>query len=145
MTQVRVQGFIVVALVLGVGLAACSQTNNQAGAPSPAANPEIANAVTPTTLTPAQSKVVEDGVKVMIANPETAKFSAKKAVSLAGKPGIHVCGFVSHKAAGGRTPELPFYIELRDQNGAPAAYRGQVGSDDSKRAKVKFVCRHSGA
>ncbi len=129
-------------VLMVAGLAACSQN----GAPDTSASAPTAGAPgTPASvqLTDAQVTVVHDGVKKIVANPDTAKFSKETAVSLAGKPGVHVCGYVNHIAAGGRTPDLPFYVELRGEAGQPVAHRGQVGQDDAKRAKVKFVCRHT--
>ncbi len=96
-------------------------------------------------LTESQTSIVHDGVRKMIANPGTAQFKPAQAVTLQGKPGIHVCGYVSHKPQeSSALAELPFYVELREENGQTLAHRGQVGLDEAKRAKVKFVCRHSG-
>ncbi len=96
----------------------------------------------PVVLSQAQSKLYKDGVNEIVSNPQTATFRGVKALELKGKPGVHVCGYVAHKNAGGENRELPFYVELRDENGAPLIHRGQVGDDETKRSKVKFVCRH---
>ena len=97
------------------------------------------------TLTSAQLLAVQGGVKQMIANPDTARFSAASAVTLAGQPGVHVCGHVKFKDESGKYgADLPYYLELRDKEGQPAAERGQVGADEARRSKITYVCRHHG-
>lgn len=91
------------------------------------------------TLTSEQEQVVEAGVKQMVENPATATFSAKTAIAIAGKPGIHVCGSVNDNGK-----ELPYYLELREKDGKLDAERGQVGSDNAKKSKVIFMCRRNG-
>lgn len=95
------------------------------------------------SLNAAQAKVVEDGVRSMIGNPSAASFQGVAARKLDGKEGVHVCGYVT---AAGLSGQTRFYVELRDEAGGPVAHRGQVGTDDAKLAKVRFVCRrHDGA
>lgn len=97
------------------------------------------------TLTRAQSEAVTDGVKQMVANPQTAQLSAVTATARADTPAVHVCGYVKTKDAGGKDgPDLPFYVELLATGGKPVAERGQVGDEPSKRSKVTFMCRHNG-
>lgn len=99
--------------------------------------------VRPVALTPAQLQAIQGGVRQMIADPGSARFSAATAVAIAGRPGVHVCGHVRQKDSGGSYgPDLPYYLELRDKDGKPTPERGQVGSDDAKRAKITFMCRH---
>lgn len=88
-------------------------------------------------LSAEQQTVVEAGVREMMGGTFNEKLRGVKALTLAGKPGIHVCGAFSNNGA-----ELPFYLELGEKNGAPVATRGQIGSDPGKKAKVTFVCRH---
>lgn len=117
-------------------LSACASGNRPA--------PSAASGVSRVTLTAAQSKLVEDGVKQMVENPG-AQLSAITATSIAQQPGVHVCGYVKTKdAAGKEGPDLPFYVELREANGKPVTERGQVGSDPSKTSKINFVCRRNG-
>ena len=124
---------IVVAATLS--LAACAGGNRPA--------PDEAQGVQRMTLTPAQSRLVESGVRQMVES-QTARLSAVTATRLADKPGVHVCGFVSKTLADGKPgPDQPFYVELRDVDGKPATERGQVGSDPSRLSKVNFVCRHN--
>lgn len=93
-------------------------------------------------LTPAQLQAIQGGVRQMIADPGSARFSAATAVAIAGRPGVHVCGHVRQKDSGGSYgPDLPYYLELRDKDGKPSPQRGQVGSDSAKRAKITFMCR----
>lgn len=97
----------------------------------------------PVALTAKQLQAIQGGVKQMLANPGSARFSAATAVALPGQPGVHVCGHVRHKdGAGSYGADLPYYLELRDRDGKPTAERGQVGTDDAKRAKITFMCRH---
>lgn len=128
---------IPIAAALALFLAACAS-----GGARPA--PTQYAGVTRVALTPAQSKVVEDGVREMVENTG-AQLKAVTSTRIASLPGVHVCGYVMSKEAGGKDgPDLPFYVELRDVEGKPVAERGQVGSDPSKRSKIKFVCRRNG-
>ncbi len=118
-----------------LSLASCAGGNRPA--------PGEAQGVQRVTLTPAQSQLVESGVKQMVES-QTTKLSAVTATQLPEKPGIHVCGFVSKNQPDGTPgPDQPFYLELRDVDGKPATERGQVGSDPSRLSKVNFVCRHN--
>lgn len=117
-------------------LSACASANR----PAPVAQ----SGVSRITLTSAQSKLVDDGVKQMVEN-QGAQLSAVSAISIAQQPGVHVCGYVkTQDAAGKEGPDLPFYVELRELNGKSVTERGQVGSDPSKTSKIKFVCRRHG-
>jgi hypothetical protein len=121
----------VVALGLCLVLAGCG-SNAPSAQVSDGAGRKIA-------LTPAQSAVVEAGLKEMTEDATAAPTGPVVAMAFDGEPGTHVCG---HVKKGGAT--LPWYIELREQNGTPVAERGQVGSDPSKLSKVTFVCRRHG-
>lgn len=90
-------------------------------------------------LSAAQSAVVEAGIREMTGDPGAAPSGPVVAMAFDGEPGTHVCG---HVKKGGET--LPWYLELREQDGKPVAERGQVGSDQSKRSKVSFMCRRHG-
>lgn len=125
---------------IGVGLlAGC-------GAAPPGQSPAAISALLAgdeVALNAAQAKVVEDGVRSMIGNPSAASFEGVAARKLDGKQGVHVCGYVT---AAGLSVQTRFYVELRNEAGVPVAQRGQVGTDDAKLAKVRFVCRkHDGA
>ena len=127
------QMFGVVAILLF--LVACASGNKPA--------PDAASGGQRLSLTPAQSQLIDGGVKQMVES-QNARLSAVTATRHPGKPGVHVCGFVSKKDASGKDgPDLPFYIELREADGKPVTERGQVGSDPSKLSKVNFVCRHN--
>lgn len=91
-------------------------------------------------LTAEQSGVVEAGLKEMTGDSVAASAGRPVAMTLEGQPGVHVCG---HVKKGGET--FPYYVELRDSDGKPVAERGQVGSDEAKRAKVTFMCRRHGS
>ena len=127
-------GVTIVAAVT-LSLAACAGGNRPA--------PDDATGIQRVTLTPAQSQLVESGVRQMVES-QTAKLSAVTATRLSDKPGVHVCGFVSKNQSDGKPgPDQPFYVELREVDGKPATERGQVGSDPSRLSKVNFVCRHN--
>lgn len=121
------------ALLLG----ACASGGNR-----PAGNGHAG--VTRVALTQAQNQVIEAGVRQMVENAG-ARLKAVTATRIASLPGIHVCGYVMSKDAGGKDgPDVPFYVELREAEGKPVAERGQVATDPSKRSKIKFVCRRNG-
>lgn len=101
--------------------------------------------VTRITLTSEQSQALESGVRQMVDNPGAARLSAVSAITIAQQAGVHVCGYVKTKdAAGKEGPDLPFYVEMLEVEGKPVAERGQVGSDPSRAAKIKFMCRRNG-
>ena len=128
---------LIIAAAMVLLLAACASGGNR-----PSSAPQ--EGVTRVALTAAQSKLVEDGVRQMAANP-AAKLKAVTATRIASQPGVHVCGYVmSIDASGKEGPDVPFYIELREAEGKPVAERGQVGTDQSKLSKIKFVCRRNG-
>jgi hypothetical protein len=100
--------------------------------------------VTRVSLSQAQNKIVVDGVRQMVAN-SGAQLKAITATRVSEQPGVHVCGYVVAKDANGKDgQDVPFYVELRLVEGKPVAERGQVASDPSKLAKIKFVCRKNG-
>jgi len=123
---VRLFPFVIATFFLLAGCAAKNQPQKNAG-------------VSPVTLTKEQVQIVEAGVMEMIENPADAAFSAKSAISIAGAPGVHVCGYVKYIGQ-----DLPYYLELRDKDGKPVAERGQVGTEPSKASKVTFMCRRNG-
>ncbi len=128
---------IVILTVAALALGGCAGGGNHAG---PASQEGIARVA----LSPAQNKVVEDGVRKMVENA-AAQLKAVTATRIAAQPGVHVCGYVMSKDASGKEgPDLPFYVELREAEGKPVAERGQVGTDPSKLSKIKFVCRKNG-
>ncbi len=133
----RPQIAILTLAAMTLALGGCAGGGNRAG---PASQVGVARVA----LTQAQNKVVEDGVRQMVENAG-AQLKAVTATRNASLPGVHVCGYVMSKDAGGKDgPDLPFYVELREVEGKPVAERGQVGTDPSKLSKIKFVCRHNG-
>ena len=96
-------------------------------------------------VTPEQRKLIEDSVRSILDTASDVSVSRPEAVRLANQPGTHACGYVSFTSGDGkRRSDVPYYVELRENAGQPKAHRGQVAVDESKRAKVKFVCRHTG-
>lgn len=133
---------LMAALMTGGALAGCG-----GGGPSPADN--AAALVTdmmpnaPSGLTDAEQKLVEQTVRGMIDDAADATFIAITKNTRDGAEGTDVCGYVKAATLAGETR---FYVELRaGPDGAPKAHRGQVGTDEAKRAKVAFVCRHNAA
>lgn len=117
------------AIVIGTLLSACSankmpQVNSEGEAES-------------VILTNDQMAVVEAGLKEMTGAPLKSSLRGTRAIQFAGKPGIHVCGAIDHNAQ-----ETAYYVELREKDGKPFAERGQLATDDSKKSKIAFVCRH---
>ncbi len=121
-------------LLLGGSLAACTNTKL----------PLLGASTKPDTVRLSKEQVgaVQDGVRRMIPNPDSAKFLGDTARKAKEGPGIDVCGHVDYLDSDGKTRvEQPYYVELRKTNGQPNAERGQVGGDPSKLAKVRFLCR----
>lgn len=113
-----------------------------AAAVAAATEPEAASAATVATLSAAQLQTIERGVKTMITNPESAKFTRVKGMTVTGKPGVQVCGHVTYKGEDGKAGQpQPYYLELGEKAGAPVAERGQVGSTPPALSKVNFMCR----
>ncbi len=127
---------ILTVAALALALGGCAGGGNRTGSTSQEGVARVA-------LTQAQNNVVEDGVRKMVENTG-AQLKAVTAVRIAAQPGVHVCGYVMSKDAGGKDgPDLPFYVELREAEGKPVAERGQVGTDPSKLSKINFVCRRN--
>ncbi len=128
---------------LGLLLASCGGLSK----PAPI-NQSGAQAV---ALTIAQRKLVSDGVREMVAKEtvnggEDAKLQGFTAFRLPSNSGIHVCGDVSYQIEPGKaTASAPYYLEFIDENGTLEAKRGQVGFNNLKKSKVKFMCRHKDA
>ncbi len=103
------------------------------------------------TLSAAAKKLVSDGVREMVAKEtvnggEGAKIGRFTAFRLPPKTGIHVCGDVSYQLEPGKPmASAPYYLEFSDLDGKLEATRGQVGFDNLKKSKVKFMCRHKNA
>lgn len=53
------------------------------------------------------------------------------------EPGTHVCGYVKSAAH----KSTPLYVELRQNEDAVVAERGQIGATPANLAKVNFMCR----
>lgn len=135
LADIQAWRFTLVAAML-LALIGCTSGGNRPG-------PGTTTGVHRVTLTPAQTVLIDVGVKQMVGS-QNAQLSAISATRLPDKAGVHVCGFVSKRESNGKDgPNLPFYIELREANGKPVTERGQVGSDPSKLSKVNFVCRHN--
>ncbi|GAB4240455.1 MAG: hypothetical protein Kow0032_28090 [Methyloligellaceae bacterium] len=126
-------------------VAGCGAPGNRSGPPAPqpvARQQSDSPATAPVTLNAEQLLAIKAGVTKMIPNPGSAKMTRARAMTIAGKPGIHVCGHVRYKGADGKlgAPQ-PYYLQLGEAEGKPVAERGQVGSDPAALAKVNFLCR----
>lgn len=93
-------------------------------------------------LTAGQERIYQDAIKSILPTKSSVKFEAVKTLKFETQEGYHTCGYANYKNEAGQKSETPFYIELRKTNEQYAVHRGQVGTDDGKKAKVKFVCRH---
>ena len=94
------------------------------------------------TLTPSQVELYQKGLKDYLGGTGTLSFAGVQALSYQDNPGVHICGYVTYAKSDGAKSEKPFYVELRADEGKETVYRGQVGADEAKLSKVKFVCRY---
>ena len=128
------------ALVLCLLLAGCGSASNPPDAGL--------SGVDRIALSGDQHKTISDGVREMVAKISdgggaSAKISGFSAFTLQENDGVHVCGDVSYRTGPGKpVGSAPWYLELENSGGTPVAKRGQVGSDELKKAKVSFMCRH---
>ncbi|MEL6374475.1 MAG: hypothetical protein AAFR04_10950 [Pseudomonadota bacterium] len=98
------------------------------------------------TLSTQQVTILRDAVGALAGTGEKAAYDYVAVATASGQ--THVCGTVTPDAASrlaqaGRRA-IPFYLELRMVDGAPAPHRGQVGLTTSNAAKIKFVCQRQG-
>lgn len=127
-------GYRVVALGLSALVSACA-SGNRSSNPTP-------DGVQRVTLTPAQTQVMESGVRTMVEHDSGVTIGSVAATRRPGSSSLHVCGFVTPPAADGKpAATMPFYIQIQDKDGKPAAERGQVGSDPTRLGKVNYMCR----
>lgn len=138
---------LVMLCILSLNLAACS---NSEKAPALVGTTEKAEPAVMEgdviDLSNAEIELYQNNLKTLITPPPVAgqpvTFLAVKAMKFETEPGHHICGYMKYQDSSGSWQEPPFYVELRnDEAGAPTLHRGQLGSDDGKIAKVKFVCR----
>ncbi len=108
------------------------------GCQAPALPPELS--VTPVTLTGQQTQAVERGVKVVLKDPDSARFGPMKAgVNSAGK--VFVCGYVNARNSfGGYTGMTPFSGEFVGPSFAQVA----IGGDGSVSQAILQVCARQG-
>ena len=93
-------------------------------------------------LTEGQEKLYQDAVQSILPAKAPVKFLSVKTLKFETEEGYHTCGYVNYKNEAGQNTEVPFYVELRKTEKEYVVHRGQVGTNDGKKAKVKFVCRH---
>ncbi len=107
---------------------------------------EVSNKVPDKTqviiLTAGQESLYQEAVKSILPAKAAVKYSSVKTLKFETQEGYHTCGYAIYKNEAGQANETPFYVELRKIDEKYAVHRGQVGTDDGKKAKVKFVCRH---
>jgi hypothetical protein len=130
----------ILVLPVVLGLAACGTTGKLI--------PVSFNGSQSPGLTSAQRKVVSDGVREMVAKEtvnggEGAKLDDFRVFRVPSREGLQVCGHVSYQVEPGKPViSAPYYLELEELDGQPAAKRGQVGFDKLRKSKVTFMCRH---
>jgi len=117
----NVKSYVVAALA--AALAGCTQTAQKETAPSAAAY----------TLTPADAKVVETGVRSSLKDMASAKLGRMKATRRADGV-INVCGYVG---------AFPFMGILTGSPKASFAVTG-IGNDEGKAALTVNFCRKAG-
>ncbi|MGH1406747.1 MAG: hypothetical protein ACRBBJ_09355 [Rhodomicrobiaceae bacterium] len=93
-------------------------------------------------LTEGQERLYQEAVQSILPNKSSVKYTSVKTLKFETQDGYHTCGYAIYKNEAGQNSETPFYVELRKTDEKYGAHRGQVGTDDGKKAKVKFVCRH---
>lgn len=93
-------------------------------------------------LTVGQEGLYQEAVQSILPTKSPAKFLTVKTLKFHDQEGLHTCGYANYKTEAGQNSETPFYVELRKTTEKYGVHRGQVGTDDEKKAKVKFVCRH---
>lgn len=93
-------------------------------------------------LTAGQEGLYQEAVQSILPTKSAVKFTSVKTLKFETQEGYHTCGYAKYKNETGQTSETPFYVELRKANEKYGVHRGQVGTDDGKKAKVKFVCRN---
>jgi hypothetical protein len=93
-------------------------------------------------LTEGQERLYQDAVQSILPTKSPVKYTSVKTLKFETQDGYHTCGYATYKNEAGQNSETPFYVELRKTDEKYGVHRGQVGTDDGKKAKVKFVCRH---
>ena len=93
-------------------------------------------------LTEGQERLYQEAVQSILPAKSPVKYTSVKTLKFEIQKGYHTCGYATYKNEAGENSETPFYVELRKTDEKYAVHRGQVGTDDGKKAKVKFVCRH---
>ena len=93
-------------------------------------------------LTGDQERIYQEAVQSILPTKAPVKYVRVKTLKYDDQEGYHTCGYVNYKNEAGQNSETSFYVELRKADGKTLVHRGQVGTDDGKKAKVKFVCRH---
>lgn len=100
------------------------------------------------TLTQEQVTLYQTGlgelIKSISPKDSAPDFISVKTLKFTNQPGQHICGYARYKDQQAKRLETPFYVELREEEGKPTLHRGQLGSDEAKLSKVKFVCRYHG-
>jgi len=107
------------------------------------ATPEIKPGV-PFSLTEKHTRLVEDGVKLTLKDPNSAMFRGFKA-SISDKGVVTVCGFVNAKNSfGGYTGYYPFLgVLIGEPNFSGFVGSVSSGEDSDARATIT-VCERSG-
>lgn len=93
-------------------------------------------------LTEGQERLYQEAIQSILPNKSPVKYTSVKTLKFETQDGYHTCGYATYKNEAGQNSETPFYVELRKTDEKYGVHRGQVGTDDGKKAKVKFVCRH---
>lgn len=121
-------------------LAGCASTGGPASRSEPIGVPYV--------LTAAETKVVEEGVRGDLKDPNSAMFGRMVATRAPADPtSTTVCGFVNAKNSfGGYTGDKPFMgLMASDESGKPLFFRVTgMGGTDTETMAVMMVCRDYG-
>lgn len=127
---------------MSIGLAGCAAGPPVNAVSSVPPSPPPAEMVEPITLTPAQRKAVQTGLKTRLKDPDSARFGEFKA-GRDGKGEITVCGYVNAKNSyGGYTGQKPFLGVL--SQGSNHFVVAGIGGTDIETLSVQQVCARAG-
>lgn len=129
----------IVGIALALSLAACASTGG-----GPASRGEPVGA--PYQLTASESKLIEDGVRDALKDPNSAMFGQMVAVRVPGDDMTTVCGYVNAKNSfGGYTGDKPFMGMLAYVDGKPFHFGVTgMGGTDTETMAVMMVCKDYG-
>lgn len=122
-------------------------TSLLAGCASVGVDPAASVPRSPYPLSAAATKVIQDGVRKSLKDPNSAMFGTMVAAKGAGDAGVYVCGYVNAKNSfGGYTGDTPFMglLAVDDKKGPFAFGLTGMGGTDTETAVIYQMCREYG-